>query len=208
MKTYSIGRDLNCDIIINDNTDVISRRHALLNVMPSGKMTIIDQSSNGTYVNGIRISPNVPVPVSRKDTVSLAHVARLDWNMVPRPNAWIKYLLIAVAVIAAIIAGVVIYNNRAAGSADNPDNTTVVNDSIKKKAEADSLKKKQAEDTTKKSKQNVAPAKKDSAKKGGKRSGADSNNGNNSGNGGKNNGGNKQSDKESKDKTGSRRTLG
>ena len=83
MKTYSIGRDLNCDIVINDSTDVISRRHALLNITPSGKMTIIDQSSNGTYVNGIKISPNVPVPVTRKDTISLAHVAKLDWALVP-----------------------------------------------------------------------------------------------------------------------------
>ena len=90
MKTYSIGRDLNCDIVINDSTDVISRRHALLNITPSGKMTIIDQSSNGTYVNGIRISQNVPVPVTRKDIVSLAHVAKLDWNQVPKSNQWVK----------------------------------------------------------------------------------------------------------------------
>ena len=30
MKTYTIGRDLGCDIVINDNTDVVSRRHAVL----------------------------------------------------------------------------------------------------------------------------------------------------------------------------------
>ena len=44
MKVYSIGREIGCDIIIDDNTDIISRRHAVLNVSPSGKMTIIDQS--------------------------------------------------------------------------------------------------------------------------------------------------------------------
>ena len=80
MKIYSIGRDINCNIVIDDNTDVISRRHATLNVSSSGKMTIVDQSHNGTYVNGIRIASNVPVPVTRKDNVSFAHVARLDWN--------------------------------------------------------------------------------------------------------------------------------
>lgn len=83
MKTYSIGRDPECDIVINDATDVISRRHAILNIAPSGKMTIVDQSTNGTYVNGIRISSNVPVPVTRKDTVSFAHVAKMDWGQVP-----------------------------------------------------------------------------------------------------------------------------
>ena len=50
MNVYSIGRDPACNIVINDNTDVVSRRHAILNVYPSGKMTIVDQSHNGTYV--------------------------------------------------------------------------------------------------------------------------------------------------------------
>ena len=51
MKVYSIGREGGCDIVLNDPSDVISRRHAVLNVSPSGKMTIVDQSTNGTYVN-------------------------------------------------------------------------------------------------------------------------------------------------------------
>jgi len=29
MKTYSIGRDLGCDVVVNDTTDVVSRRHAV-----------------------------------------------------------------------------------------------------------------------------------------------------------------------------------
>ena len=107
MKTYSIGRDLNCDIVINDSTDVISRRHALLSIAPSGKMTIIDQSSNGTYVNGIRITQNVPVPVTRKDIVSLAHVAKLDWRQVPKSNQWIKYVIGTVAA-AVVILGIIL----------------------------------------------------------------------------------------------------
>ena len=56
MKVYSIGREAGCDIVINDNSDATSRRHATLTVMPSGKMTITDQSRNGTYVNGIKMS--------------------------------------------------------------------------------------------------------------------------------------------------------
>lgn len=83
MKALSIGREQGCDIVINDSTDVISRRHAILNISSSGKITIVDQSRNGTYVNGIRISQNVPVPVTRKDIISFAHVAKLDWNAVP-----------------------------------------------------------------------------------------------------------------------------
>ena len=106
MKVYSIGRETGCDIVINDSTDVISRRHAILNVTSMGKMTIVDQSHNGTYVNGIRIAPNVPVPVTRKDSVSFAHVARLDWNRVPKSGEAIKYAIIAVVALAVIaIAG-------------------------------------------------------------------------------------------------------
>ncbi|MBR1800919.1 MAG: FHA domain-containing protein [Bacteroidaceae bacterium] len=106
MKVYSIGREAGCDIVINDRTDVISRRHAILNVMSSGKMTIVDQSSNGTYVNGIRISPNVPVPVTRKDNISFAHVARLDWNLIPRPSlTYILWGAAAVVALALIVGG-------------------------------------------------------------------------------------------------------
>ena len=93
MKAYSIGRDVACDIVISDSTDVISRRHAVLNVTSSGKMTILDQSHNGTYVNGIRISQNVAVPVTRKDNISFAHVARLDWNRIPKQGSALKYVL-------------------------------------------------------------------------------------------------------------------
>lgn len=154
MKTYSIGRDLNCDIVINDTTDVISRRHALLNVTPSGKMTIIDQSSNGTYVNGIRISPNVPVPVTRKDVISLAHVAKLDWNQIPKSNQWVKYLLGAIAalvVIALAVIGIRSYVNHG-GQGDEtqvtaPADTTEM--AKKKAAELDSIKKAAAQDSIK-----------------------------------------------------------
>lgn len=103
MKSYSIGRDLGCDIVMNDHSDVVSRRHAVLTVSSSGKMTITDQSSNGTYVNGIKISPNVPVPVTRKDSVSFAHVATLDWNMIPKSRIWVTYLIVAL-VVAAVAA--------------------------------------------------------------------------------------------------------
>lgn len=107
MKVYSIGREVGCDIVINDNSDVISRRHATLNVASSGKMTIVDLSHNGTYVNGIRISPNVPVPVTRKDNVSFAHVARLDWNLIPNTGATIiKWVALGVLAILLVIGGV------------------------------------------------------------------------------------------------------
>jgi len=156
MKTYSIGRDLNCDIVINDSTDVISRRHALLNVTPSGKMTIIDQSSNGTYVNGIRISQNVPVPVTRKDIVSLAHVAKLDWNQVPKTNQWVKYTIgaiIAIAVILGIIFGIKAINSKDDNNNDVQPQTELNDSTLIKQREAarlDSIKNVERQDSIKK----------------------------------------------------------
>ena len=152
MKTYSIGRDINCDIVINDTTDVISRRHALLNITSSGKMTIIDQSVNGTYVNGIRISPNVPFPVTRKDIISFAHITRLDWNCVPKENKIMRYVLFGfggIIIIACLTLGIKLIADADFGNnhdiAAAVDSTTQKNteqarlDSLAKAAKADSL---------------------------------------------------------------------
>lgn len=149
MKVYSIGREENCDIVIDDRTDVISRRHAALNVTSMGKMTIVDYSHNGTYVNGIRISQNVPVPVTRKDNISFAHVARLDWRMIPNTQAkMITYIIMAVVAILLVIGGVWAYKSLNSGSAsDTPElqqPTAVVDSTATKPKEEpkDSLKEK------------------------------------------------------------------
>ncbi len=135
MKVYSIGREAGCDIIINDNSDATSRRHATLTVMPSGKMTITDQSRNGTYVNGIRISPNVAVPVTRKDNVSFAHVYRLDWNMIPKPVSIMQYVSYGLIALAVIVGGIIAYlflsgdSNTNTGSGESPKTKTEQTDS-------------------------------------------------------------------------------
>lgn len=105
MKAISIGRDQECDIVINDSTDVISRRHAILNISSSGKITIVDQSRNGTYVNGIRISQNVPVPVTKKDIISFAHVAKLDWNAIPTSNSMMRNLILGIITLMVVTGG-------------------------------------------------------------------------------------------------------
>ncbi|MBR1521039.1 MAG: FHA domain-containing protein [Bacteroidaceae bacterium] len=154
MKVYSIGRELGCDIVINDSTDVISRRHATLNVASSGKMTIVDTSHNGTYVNGIRISSNVPVPVTRKDNISFAHVARLDWNQVPNPRAsLVRYGLIALLAIILVVGGVLLFNALQDSGTPKPETpqSPVAVDSIDLKREKEKMlkKEKQLQDSIK-----------------------------------------------------------
>lgn len=126
MKSYSIGRDAGCDIVMNDNTDVVSRRHAVLTVASSGKMTITDLSTNGTYINGQRISSNVAVPVSRKDSVSFAHVNTLDWNMIPKTNQWLTYLIIGLVVCAVGAACAIFIPRIINGGGGDIVNPTVV----------------------------------------------------------------------------------
>ncbi|MBQ9677378.1 MAG: FHA domain-containing protein [Prevotella sp.] len=181
MKVYSIGREVGCDIIINDNSDVISRRHATLNVTSSGKMTIVDLSHNGTYVNGIRIAQNVPVPVTRKDNVSFAHVARLDWNLIPNTTGQIvKWAIIGVVALLLIIGGVwgfsALTKGGSGSSDDGPvpaavDSTTLKMEKEKmeeqEKQKQDSLKKHVQDSLTKVYQKNVGkvPAKKNDSKK-------------------------------------------
>jgi hypothetical protein len=108
-------------------------------------MSIIDQSSNGTYVNGIRISQNVPVPVTRKDTISFAHVAKLDWDLIPKSNQWVKYLIGGLIALLLIICIVFCLKSTTTTDGQQPnDNETVAADSISKaqaEIRQDSLKK-------------------------------------------------------------------
>lgn len=173
MKVYTIGREEGCDIVINDNTDVISRRHAVINVSSSGKMTIVDYSHNGTYVNGIRIAQNVPVPVTRKDNISFSHVARLDWSQIPNTRALvIRYGTLGLLAILLIIGGVWGYN-ACSNTTETPDPqpSTVVVDSTEQVQEdkdakereelaQDSIAKKHAEDSLEAAKQKQVPEKK------------------------------------------------
>ena len=102
-KIYTIGRDEGCDIVIPDSTDVISRLHATIRVEANDKIFITDQSKNGTYVNGMKMSSNVEIPVSRKDVVSFAHIYNLDWSLVPKQKSNTIKIVAIILLIAALL---------------------------------------------------------------------------------------------------------
>lgn len=113
MKTYIIGRQEDCDIVIIDPTQMVSRHHAVLTVSGS-KMTITDQSSNGTYINGIRIASGAPVPVTRKDVVSFGQAAELNWARIPDPSKKVLLfsIICAVVVLAIGFGGKMFYDSQ------------------------------------------------------------------------------------------------
>lgn len=108
MKVITIGRDPECNIVLDDN--LISRRHAVLRLHGTGKIEIIDYSSNGTFINGTRIVSNTPLKIHRKDAVSFAHAKTLDWSQIPDPSRKPRMIIIIVfiALVLVTIAGIVV----------------------------------------------------------------------------------------------------
>ncbi|MDR1257813.1 MAG: FHA domain-containing protein [Tannerellaceae bacterium] len=99
-QQYTIGRDEDCNICIEDSSQRISRRHATIKVTGRGRIFVTDHSSNGTFVNGMRIASDVDFPVKRKDVISFANEIDLDWRFIPRRrNKLVIYALAAVALI-------------------------------------------------------------------------------------------------------------
>jgi pSer/pThr/pTyr-binding forkhead associated (FHA) protein len=75
-KTIKIGRDNTNDIIINEPR--VSRNHALITKLDDGSYEVKDLgSTNGTYVNGQRISRHILTP---GDTLQVAS-SRVDWEV-------------------------------------------------------------------------------------------------------------------------------
>lgn len=128
-KVYTIGRDPQSDIVINDSTDVVSRLHATIRIDGS-KTFLIDQSQNGTYVNGMRMSANEEIPVTRKDTISFANIAELDWSLLPDPKKdqmkTVAIVIASLAIVAAIVFGILHYldNN---DNSNNEETTSTTN---------------------------------------------------------------------------------
>lgn len=105
-KSFTIGRDSQNDIVISDPSDLVSRVHAVLKVDNKGHYKIVDQSSNGTYVNGIRIEKYADVPVTRKDEITFASVCVLDWDEIPKANTTKPWIIAICSVLAAIALAV------------------------------------------------------------------------------------------------------
>ena len=129
MKVVTIGRSKeHNDIVVND--DKVSRNHLQMIMDDNGNISVVDlNSTNGTFVNGQRITGEVPL----KDTDELKiGYTILPWqsyfckssNTVPNktvssqssdspqqsistptPKPWLKYVLIGLIVVVLLIGG-------------------------------------------------------------------------------------------------------
>lgn len=70
---FSVGRALNCDLVLR--FPVVSKLHAHFSRGPDGELRLTDLgSSNGTWRNGLRLSPGQGVTVGPRDLLSFGGV--------------------------------------------------------------------------------------------------------------------------------------
>lgn len=116
MKRIVIGRGNDCDIVIPDERDNVSRHHAVISFDFFGRMTLSDTSSNGTLINGTRMLKGASVPVTRNDKIQLGGAWMFDWNLVEDPYRKVRnitYIVIALFVLLSIgIVSWSIYNSQ------------------------------------------------------------------------------------------------
>jgi len=74
------GEDLWVDLPLY-TSDEISREHARLRRDPSGRFTIVDQSRNGTWVNGRRLSHGDEVELPDRAEIGIAEVVKLSFEV-------------------------------------------------------------------------------------------------------------------------------
>ena len=108
-QSFTIGRDPQNDIVIADPSDLVSRVHAILKVDKKGHYKVVDQSTNGTYVNGIRLEKFAEVPVTRKDDITFASVCSLDWDAIPKPRKATVWIAILVPLVVLLLGAAAAY---------------------------------------------------------------------------------------------------
>lgn len=74
-RRWIVGRAPDCNVIVNETA--VSARHCTLSETPQGFVLEDLQSSNGTYVNGVRIAARTLVKPT--DRITLGQTVPLPW---------------------------------------------------------------------------------------------------------------------------------
>ncbi|GAB4202775.1 MAG: hypothetical protein OHK0022_26310 [Roseiflexaceae bacterium] len=77
---YSVGRQDTCDIIVFDPSQRVSRIHAIILCVEDNQTCYItDESTHGTWVDGVRVPRGIPTPLKHSAIIGLAHESRADF---------------------------------------------------------------------------------------------------------------------------------
>lgn len=194
MKVITVGRsDAHNDIVVHDNK--VSRNHLQMVMDDSGNFSVMDlNSTNGTFVNGRRIVGEEPLkvtdevrigntvlpwqsyfgnrpssgtntPVSPRTSMSNSSVSAKQPSTTSAPKPWLKYVIIAVAVLLLAVGGFVVWKvvhkeqepvtMAEPAEVKRPDNGNGKIDLSKERAALDELEKKQIENNEKKAKTQI-----------------------------------------------------
>ena len=81
MRLISIGSSSQAQIVLH--SQYVSSYHAEIFQLDNGDMLLVDKGSrNGTFVNGVQITPEKEVTVTRNDAIRFAD-QNLNWSMIP-----------------------------------------------------------------------------------------------------------------------------
>lgn len=125
MKRILVGRGNDCDIVIPDERDNVSRHHMVITFNILGKMTISDTSSNGTFINGKRMLKGTSIPVTANDQVRLGDNWIFDWKQVTDPyKDTRRNVIFILSLLIIAIGGITIW--QVYGNTDHDDNAATM----------------------------------------------------------------------------------
>lgn len=82
LRVMNIGKESGNDIQLSAN-DRISRYHALLRITKDYSYYVYDMSTNGTFVNNLRIPARTHYKIKYGDDVSFGNMDKLNWKLIP-----------------------------------------------------------------------------------------------------------------------------
>lgn len=103
MKRIIIGRGVDCDVVIPDEKDNVSRHHAVISFSFMGKMNISDTSSNGTFINGNRMLKGTTMPITKNDEVRFGDSWVLDWNLIEDSKTSVQKMFFYIAAFVLVV---------------------------------------------------------------------------------------------------------
>ena len=69
----SVGRGAENDLVLPDPSKVLSKRHCAIEDH-GGNVVVVDLSTNGTFLNGKRLTPYLPHVLNNKDEIRVGRL--------------------------------------------------------------------------------------------------------------------------------------